>query len=446
MSTETSPAASAPLSNEEALALLSERDRAVEAAAEAQSLVDRAGAAVGSIRVPEFVLFFLLISGFGPLPVGTYSYVIVLPLLVAMALLRRPTVSLRSREFLLPLFAVGLFYIFVVSLFGSQDPEIAADWKGRFLKFAVFTAAMMVIASGRVDMRSGFWGMTAALALNVPLFYLGLVPATYGKYLTGFLGDKNVSGLTYCIVGVMAVHFVQRRWLWVLTVLGFAGALWLTGSRTSLAAFAAAIGWILLAPYLPVVGRWVYAGIIALIVNVISEDYSQVGVFSDREGSDLLRARIDEAAELKAANAGFFGNGLGDAVLEMEGRTWFFHSSYLTALVEGGWPWLLFVVGITVLIMIQPFKNRVTRGELFGQALGVALLICAWRLGEVFYTHLWAISMGIAIHMQARALMGKNDESDEDSPDPDQHGDAPGSLSLPKALPGLPELEKGKHA
>ena len=28
-------------------------------------------------------------------------------------------------------------------------------------------------------------------------------------------------------------------------------------------------------------------------------------------------------------------------------KTWFFHNSYWSALVEGGWPWMILVVAIT---------------------------------------------------------------------------------------------------
>ncbi|CAM4012371.1 ABC transporter permease [Helcobacillus massiliensis] len=378
------------------------RDRAAETATAVRDRLGEYARETGSIRIAEFVLFFLLISGLGPLGGGSAAYTLIVPALCVLAFMRRPRVELKNQELLIAALILAMLYLFLVSMWGVQDAAIAADWQGRLIKFSAFTAALFFLASGRIDLRSGIAGMTTALVLNVPLFFMGLVSANYGKYLTGWLGDKNVAGLTYCIVGLMALHYVKRPGPRAITFLFFTGALWLTGSRTSLAAYAAALGWVLIAPKLPVVGRWLFAVIIAFVVNLISEDYSQIGVFSDREGSDLLRARIDEASQIKAESARFVGNGLGDAVVSMDGGTWFFHSSYLTALVEGGWPWLIFVVAVSVIVMVQPFRQSPSADEFYAQAVGIAILICAWRLGEVFYTPMWMIAMAFAIYVQQK--------------------------------------------
>ena len=60
---------------------------------------------------------------------------------------------------------------------------------------------------------------------------------------------------------------------------------------------------------------------------------------------------------------------------------------------------MLLVVGITVFCLVRPFSNasRWSRDEAYIQGAGVALLICAHRLGEVFYTWMWAVCVGYAI-------------------------------------------------
>ena len=141
-------------------------------------------------------------------------------------------------------------------------------------------------------------------------------------------------------------------------------------------------------------------------VSQVAEDYSQIGVFSDREGSDLLRSRIDAASEVKVHDAGFFGSGLGEAYVVFDddpGKVWLFHNSYWTALVEGGWPWLLIVVGATVLFALRPFTRELSRQEIVAQAATVTTLICAWRLGEVLFTLQWALVIAIALYAHARS-------------------------------------------
>ncbi|MDK6269431.1 hypothetical protein QP113_08195, partial [Lactobacillus mulieris] len=72
----------------------------------------------------------------------------------------------------------------------------------------------------------------------------------YGGYLTGFLGDKNVSGLFYALLPVLLVATMQRMGPKLL-VLGAGSVLtFLTGSRTSMAALLCAVVWILVSPYL----------------------------------------------------------------------------------------------------------------------------------------------------------------------------------------------------
>ena len=93
-------------------------------------------------------------------------------------------------------------------------------------------------------------------------------------------------------------------------------------------------------------------------------------------------------------NTGFFGQGLGEAYVYLThtgSKTWFFHNSYWSALVEGGWLWMILVVAITVLYIVNVFSGKKTLSAKFYvvQGAGVAIMICASRLGEVFYTWPW---------------------------------------------------------
>ena len=361
--------------------------------------------AIGKLRIPEFVLFFGLIfegSMFGlPIP---FNQVVVVGIIL-LAVTRSPQVDLGRLQMLVPLLVIGLFYLAMLSMF-TEATEFAFDWERRLLRLGLTAVFLLVLASGRIDLRSGLAGLATGMILNAIAFYLGLAPDNYGGVLSGFFVDKNVAGVAYAIVGVLVLAVVDRRWVKVALVLVFAAMVWLTGSRTSIAAMVAGVGWILIAPRLPVIGRWIFGLLIYLGVDLVSEDYSQIGVFSNRVGSDLLRSRIDAASEVKVDGAGFFGMGLGEAYVSFPddpGSRWLFHNSYWSALVEGGWPWLLLVLGITVVFALRPFETRLTKPELAVQATAVTVLICAWRLGEVFFTLQWALVVGAAIWFWANA-------------------------------------------
>lgn len=362
---------------------------------------------LGSIRLPEFILFFLLEGiGFFRLPsIGIPQRHLVLAAIIALALTRSPRYDLGRYGKWVLISAAGLVYLGFLSYLSPIDP-LAADWRERLVRMCAVTVFVFVIGSGRLDLRSGVIGYFSALVLNVPAFYMGLVPAPYGEYLTGIIGDKNVAGLVYATTGVLILLVTTSRWVQAATVLFTSYALWETGSRTSLAAFAAALAWIFVAPKLPLAGRWLWAVLNIYVISLVAEDYSQIGVFSGREGSDRLRARIDAASELKVEDAGLFGKGLGEAFVYIadDGRTWLFHNSFWTALVEGGWPWTVIVVSMTVFILMLPFTANPPREQYLAQALGVVMLLCAWRLGEVFCTTTWGIAMGAGILTLVRGM------------------------------------------
>lgn len=361
---------------------------------------------VGSIRIAEFALFFLLIAHTVlPLPsVGFSPSNVIMAGIVVLALFRRPQFEFAAWQWVIPVFALGLFFAVALSIF-SEPTDLASDWQGRTIRLVATFAFAMVMASGRIDIRSGLYGMATALVINVPLFLAGVLPAPYGEYLTGMIGDKNVAGLIYAVVGVLVLHYVKKPWLVVAMIAFFGSSVWLTGSRTSIAAFVAALGWMVVAPRLPLIGRWMLAAAIYVVVDLLSEDYSRIGVFSDRIGSDLLRSRIDAASELKVQDAGFFGAGLGEAYITFSDeptKAWFFHNSYWTALVEGGWIWAIILVALTVVVMLRPFTADLSRGQIIAQAVGIVLLLCAVRLGEVFLTMPWALAFGFALQMHIR--------------------------------------------
>lgn len=390
-------------------------DRAVRGALRGATVVRReAGEAarwVGSLKLPEFVLFALMFANVVPIP-GGHSSEVFLGMLVALALFRRPRFDLGTWGLLVPVFVLALTTIGLISLFAPFEAG-ASDWRLRLVRIAVVSVMIFVVASGRIDLRSGIAGVAAVCVVNVPLFYAGLVSNEYGGYLTGVFGDKNFAGVVYATFGILSMSLVRRVPHRVLIYLLFAAPLWLTGSRTAVAAYLLAGVWVLVGRRLNLVGKVALGFCTVWAVELTSEDYSRIGVFSDRLGSDRLRARIDEASRIKVDESGFFGRGLGNAFVTINDRPWFFHNSYWSALVEGGWPWVVFVVGVTVLVLLRPFRRARSFPEMAALGAGIVMLVTAGRLGEVFYTLPWgvAIAFGLRAAITARQSPPETDET-----------------------------------
>lgn len=336
--------------------------------------------------------------------------------LIAVGLTRRPIRPLQGHSGVLWLLFCALFYVALVS-YGTPVSADASNWVNRILRMMSVVAVAAFLATGRVHFPSVLRGLTLGLALNLPAFYLGLTPDDYGGYLTGFVGDKNRAGMFYAVVGVLVTAITTSRGWRIAAVLAFAAPLWLTGSRTSLAAFAMGLLFVWLLAKRPPLVRWIGAAGIFWFVGYLEENFARVGAFADREGSDLLRQRIDTAVADKLARSSWFGEGLGEAYVKIESKLWFFHNSYDTLRVEGGWPFLVLIVLATVLAAMIPFKQE-DRGFQGRAAQGacLALLVCALRLGEVFMTLPWALVVAAGLGSTILADLTDNPEQ-EGEPD-----------------------------
>jgi hypothetical protein len=332
------------------------------------------------LRGVEFSLFFLLIfDGLGVpvLPVSVPLSELAAVALVAVGIFRSPARPLTRYGWYIPFWAILLAYCVIESWVNE------VDWFRRTVRLVAMVVLSLQIATGRLDVWSGLRGLLAGLAVNVLLFYLRLAPDSYGGLLTGFLGDKNVAGLFYATVPLLALPCVSRA-RWRVALLVFAGVtVFLTGSRTSIAALAAGSLWVLVRRRLPLpfhlpMFAALYAGLQYLEAN-----FAHAWIFSDRTGTDLLRSRIDEASWQKAEGAPPYGLGLGEATVYLDGRSWFFHNSFLGLYVEGGWVLLVAVTGVLIAVALPLLRATHMRPPIALEAAAIALLFCASRLGEV---------------------------------------------------------------
>ena len=317
------------------------------------------------IRMPEFIMAFLLLFGDAVPGLGLPFNQVVILVLAAYGLTRKPTFDVSHFSGLHAIMFVAMGYLAIVSINGVHS-EDASDWTRRLLRLVAATVLVWAIAAGRLHIRS--------------------------------------MGLVYCLFGLLILSFARNKFEVIGAIVVFSGLLWATGSRTSIAAYVAGLIWIVIANRLKTFGRIALGVALYWLIDILTSDYAQSGVFADRTGTDALRSLIDQASEIKVQASGFFGQGLGEAYVYLAhtgSKTWFFHNSYWSALVEGGWPWMILVVTITLLFIVNVFSGQKTLPTKFYvvQGAGVAIMICASRLGEVFYTWPWAVTCGLALRV-----------------------------------------------
>lgn len=320
---------------------------------------------------------------------------------IGILLTRRPKQRLGSTTVLPGLAVLLALYLVLVSL--QND----VSWLRRLVHISVIAVLAFLIGEGRAEIPSLLRGAGVALLVNAALFYAGIAPDTYGGVLTGYLADKNLAAMVIGVVGVSICGFVRRPY--VLPCLALtAGGVWLTGSRTTLAGLLIGTLWVLLRPKMTFLSfRLAFgAGAIAL-VSVLEERFARVGSFAAREGSDMLRERIDEAVALKLSHTPWYGGGLGTATVELQNSTWFFHNAYNGLRQEGGWIFLIAIVSVVVWVGLRPSRRYIDNlAQLFNEAATVVLLVCAWRLGEVFLATTTYIVLGIGLYLGARDQEG----------------------------------------
>ncbi|MBS3180137.1 MULTISPECIES: O-antigen ligase family protein [unclassified Pseudoclavibacter] len=354
---------------------------------------------VAKTRISDAVLMglFMVVMLIPGTPLGVHTAA--MAALVFLASFRRPTRTFRDGQWYVGLCAAILLYLAIGAFFsGITSADVT-----RFIRIILLMTVGGFIGSGRIDLRSGLRGIAVVLIANVPLFYAGLLPDNYGGLLTGVLGDKNVAGLTYAIFTILLMLLTTRLWTQVLVLAGGSVAVVLTDSRTSIAALAAGVLWLVAARYLNPFLKVCLAVAIYLAFEFAETNFAQVGGYVAREGSDALRERIDGASLEKVNASPWFGAGLGEAQVTVAGDSWFFHNAYWGLLVEGGYPLIIGVLALVAFAGMQfNAKGAATRESRIVEASAIVLLLCSFRLGETFFSipGFMVIGVGLAVYLE----------------------------------------------
>ena len=375
---------------------------------------------VGDTNGLHFLLGFLMVLDGQYVPGIWLPYAMVLVIIfVFVATWKAPVRRLAQWQWTAWVFVLLMIYVSVVSIVADSDSAAFAfsevggfDWARRALRISIVIVFAFFVGTERLEHSAVLRGLGVGLVFNAACHYLYISPHTYGIYLTGWLTDKNRAGLYYAVGGVLAQAYIRRPFPRILVGALTVAATWATGSRTSMIAYAMGMVWVWIISRQIGPLRWLSAGVMMWFIQFWEENYSRIGEFADRAGSDWFRARIDAASQLKLEGTPFQGLGLGQAYVTLDGDRWLFHNAYWTLLVEGGWIYCIGMVGLLVIVGLRPFSSG-TRvyAEQVAQGATVALLIFTWILGEVFLTLPWALVFGLSLNL----LLPKPKPDAEDS-------------------------------
>ncbi|KQQ05648.1 hypothetical protein ASG06_03545 [Rathayibacter sp. Leaf185] len=352
-----------------------------------------------SARIIDAVLMGLIVyrlpAPFLPVVVPVAQSALIV--LLAISLFRKPTRSLLPAAWY-PFLCLGLL-VFVVAISVTNDLEV----ERRAGNIALVMLMAGFLASGRIDVASALKGIGVALALNAALFAAGVTPDAYQGALTGVLQDKNVAGLFYGVAALLVMAATSRRWLRIAVLVAGGVAVVATDSRTSMAAFACGVLWLVVTPRLGLFFRALTGLGIYLLFVWAEANLSTAGVYGvERAGSDLLRERILQSSLDRVALAPWTGSGLGQATADVDGTLWFFHNSYLALLAEGG---VVLLVGVLLVYVVAGFGLLPRRPDSFARhAVGAAtitVLLSATQLGEVFFAPISFVVVGAGLALLA---------------------------------------------
>lgn len=348
------------------------------------------------LRVPSFLVGMTMPFWRAAVVPGLPGEVAVFGLTIVVASFVRPTRRNAALPWVALLLGAMVAFVVAVSLMMGQP------WLQRSVRITLLFLFAWTVAVGRVHWKSVVAGGVVGLVLiNAPAFYLGLTPNEYPPYLTGWLVDKNVAGMYYAALGVLGLALFRVRWHQLAFFLGMFALCWLTGSRTSLAGAVAGLVWWLLRDRLGLLARLGGVGLGIWALTFFEDRFSQVGAFADREGTDLLREAVHAAEQAKVARTAWYGRGFNTAWVDVRGvlRMWF-HDSYAALRVEGGLPMLIIVlvVFVGVALGLLSTRRRVGPDLRAAEAALIVVLVCAWQLGEVFFSSLAFFILGVALY------------------------------------------------
>jgi hypothetical protein len=361
-----------------------------------------------STRFVDFVAFFafgfpVVVTPITGLPVNE-----VFPLvLCAFALGREAT----SRRRVPSWFMAGLGLVLTVLVITSYLHGLAPA--KRLLHVTLYIALATFLASGRIHIPSAVRGLGFGIGTSIVLSMAGFGPDNYVGRLTGYLGDPNGGGYIITVLGAVALGLGSRRRLRYVLMVLIPVAVVLTYSRTTLLAVTFSVVWLLVGRRLSTWAGALLVGTLIYVVGHIPPELRLFGPFSDRGGSDALRARIIAQEHTDIALSPFIGSGAGTAHVNVDGNQFFYHNSYLALQREGGILCLVLLLGVVAVTLISLTRMPKQLRNVWLEAGMICLIVCAVNLGEVLLELPAAVILGMSMY---HILNGQGPPGEE--PDP----------------------------
>lgn len=273
----------------------------------------------------------------------------------------------------------------------------------RILNISLFASLILVIASGRLNRVVIGRGLALGLVAGIAWGAITLPRSSYIGRMTGPFGDPNAGGFLIAVCAALAVSALTKRWQRVGLMAICLVGVYLTESRTTMLAVAIMGVWILINRYGSRLLGLTTVGLSMWWVSTIPEEAFASGAFADRAGSDALRARIFALELVDVDRNPLIGNGAGTARINVDGLTFFYHSSYLAIRAEAGWIGFVIMTALLVLAFLALIRLPRGRRNTWYEAALLGVAVCALNLGEVLLTLPTAVAIGLAMQHAAMA-------------------------------------------
>ena len=300
----------------------------------------------------------------------------------------------------------------------------------RMLHLTLYVVLAVYCAQGRFHVRSMARGLAAGLLISAGAYFAGF-GTSYSGRLAGLMSDPNAAGYLLTTLGCLALAGMRPGRVRLATGLLIATAVVLTFSRTSLLAMLLVLVWVGIGRrFAAGLGSMILFAMIYVVTNV-PISLQTFGPFADRSGSDALRGRIVAQEKLDIASAPWYGHGPGTSRVEVLGTLFYYHSSYLAVLNEGGRIAQLLLVGAGAFGLIGLLRQRVDLRNPWYESAVIAVAVCAVNLGEVLLELPAALALGMAAYhvLASRSAAAATGPPDDPLSRSRQSG-SPGALGL----------------
>ena len=292
--------------------------------------------------------------------------------------------------------AVGMLVLSYL-LNGTVAYILGLDGRRRIAHLVLLAILVMSIGTGRIHPRSAIAGTATGVLLATVLAFFKIGGDPYPGRLSGYFGDPNVAGLILSVLGPVIVGSATSRPRMLFYGAIILGGILGTQSRTALLAVSLAVLWAVIGRGATRLQAWFFPATVVALINSVPREWRTAGAFQNRTGSDWLRDQLLILETEAVDRAPWYGNGPNSAFTWFGDNFFLYHSSYLAARAEGGWPFLVIILGLYALVFWWLVSLPARHRSLWMEASIPAVLGMGLYLGDVFYSTTSMVFLGMAV-------------------------------------------------